>query len=745
MKIKQILLVFSMICALSIQAQNKVKYEMGKKYYDILGYSEAIPYFEDYLSKSKGDVDAMILLADCYQSINDYDNAEKWLIKIVESPDNKDKSQWVKLAQVQQNLEKYLEAKDNYSKYLEGNSSDIMALNQANSCANISYYDDSKDYLIENVGFNKNGHDFGAFVSDDKFYFTSTGANHENTEHNKALEDLYLHENFMDINEVDFSQSEYTFSEAKVSNLGLNTQYHEGPIWITKDKKTIYFTRNDYKPGSKGKDLNYDSHRVVNLKIFKADLDGNNISNIIELPFNSSDYSCGHPVFDEKNQVLIFVSDRPGGFGETDLWYAKYNNGNFETPLNFGEIVNTNGKEMFPFIDEKGNLYFSSNGLGGLGGLDIFVSKLNNLIASKPKSLLKPINSSSDDFSFYKFNTGKVGFISSNRPGGSGKDDIYMFTDNRYILDVKVIDALTKLPIPLADLEGYLNSSTIVNNKTDNKGEFSTEVKGTNTYSFIANAPHYFPNFDSIYIEPSKIIDKYELTIALLPQVAKLLVIDAKTKKPVHAAKVDISSICDNSTNSITTDASGTYIINVPKPCTLKMNATANSYFPKSKSFDLTDSDDTLELILVMDRIHGEDLVLKNIYYDFDKSDIREDAEPDLTFLYNFLSSNPSAKVELSSHTDARANDSYNLALSQRRADAAKAWLVKKGIKASRIVAVGYGERKPINNCTNDIKCTEEEHQMNRRTEFRVLNAGEVIQSVEKSDIKIDKCADCVF
>jgi outer membrane protein OmpA-like peptidoglycan-associated protein len=742
MKLKQILILLTVLSSFASYTQNRVKYELGKKYYDILGYSEAIPYFEEYLQKNSDDVHAIQLLSECYQSINDYENAEKWLKELASNSENNDNSVSLNLAKVLQSLSKYEDAATYYSKYLETSES-RLATNQLIACKQINLFADQKDFLLEKVNFNKSGHDFGSFIFGDKFYFTTT-EDITNNENKDVKKDMYLHENFMNINEVLYSKEEFTFSSAKPSTLGINTQYHEGPIWITEDGKTIFFTRNDYQEGSKGKDLSFDKNRITNLKIFKGDIYNDVVSNIVEFPFNSSEYSCGHPVFDEITNTLIFVSDMPGSIGGTDLWYSKFENNTFSTPMNFGETINTEGNEMFPFMS-KDSMYFASNGIGGMGGLDIFVSVMNNRIPDKPKNMGAPINSSFDDFAFYKYNNSRVGFISSNRPGGVGKDDIYMIMDNHYDLEVMIVDATTNLPIENASVKGTCQGKEFINKLTDNSGKFVSIVKGTNTYNFVADAPFYYMNYDSITIMPSKTQDKFSLVIPLHPLVAKIVVKDAMHKTPISGALLTITHKCDKITDTTVTNTLGNYSFDVKKSCDLTIQATANSYFPKNLNYILTDGNDTIVIEIWMDRIHSEEIVLKNIYYDFDQSFIREDAEPDLLYLYTFLKSNPKVIVELSSHTDARGLDIYNLKLSQKRADAAKQWLVNRGIKSDRIIAIGYGENKPINSCGNDVKCTEEEHQMNRRTEFRVLNSGKIIESVINQNIKIDRCTDCEF
>jgi outer membrane protein OmpA-like peptidoglycan-associated protein len=173
--------------------------------------------------------------------------------------------------------------------------------------------------------------------------------------------------------------------------------------------------------------------------------------------------------------------------------------------------------------------------------------------------------------------------------------------------------------------------------------------------------------------------------------------------------------------------------------------ANAKGYLPNVSKIATLNVIDTLHHVIELSPINNKPIVLNNIYYDFDKSYIRQDAVPDLNMLLTFMKNNTDAIIELSSYTDARGIDDYNQVLSQHRAESAVNWLVAKGINKDKIMAVGYGESKPINNCINDIICSEENHQRNRRTEFKVLNAGEVTVSQDKSNMRVDKCKNCPF
>ncbi len=260
----------------------------------------------------------------------------------------------------------------------------------------------------------------------------------------------------------------------------VNTEYHESSSAFTKDGNTVYFTRNNFLDGKKGKDKN----KTIRLKLYKATKTGDyNWTNIVELPFNSKEYSVAHPALSKDGKRLYFSSDMPGTLGMSDLWYVDIlGNDTYGTPVNLGPEINTEARESFPFISEKNNLYFSSDGRSGLGGYDIFVTPLND--AGKPGNITNlgaPSNSAQDDFGFIINEDDRIGYVSSNRGGdrGSIDDDIYLVKENCTItISGKVFDEETLVPLPNADVTLLNENNQLVN---------QTKSKSDGTYSFTAD------------------------------------------------------------------------------------------------------------------------------------------------------------------------------------------------------------------------------------------------------------------
>ncbi|MFD2529995.1 OmpA family protein [Polaribacter marinaquae] len=435
----------------------------------------------------------------------------------------------------------------------------------------------------------------------------------------------------------------------------VNSKYHESSVSFSPDKKTMYFTRNNYVAGK----YKVDKEGYNNLKILKAEWNYNKWDNVVELPFNSSEYSVGHPSVSKDGKKLYFVSDMPGGVGGTDIYVVEIKeNGGFGEVQNLGTTVNTEGREMFPFISDDDVLYFSSDGHFGIGALDIFSTKKENGTYTKPENLKAPVNSKLDDFAFSINSITKKGYLSSNREGGLGDDDIY------------AVESL---------------------------------------------------------IEP-------EFTPCV--QIVSGFVKDKKFHNILPGAKLVLKDDKGEIIEEIYADANAKFTFSLPCNKKYTLKATKEYSQPDTVSFDTT-SDKTVDLKLdfdlkvISDFTYNErgELIIKirPIYFDYNKSNIREDAAIELDKIVKIMKKYEKLVIRSSSHTDARGNEAYNEALSDRRAKSSVAYIINKGISNYRISGKGFGETRLVNNCvdnnshTNTVKCSEEQHQANRRTEFVII------------------------
>ncbi len=407
------------------------------------------------------------------------------------------------------------------------------------------------------------------------------------------------------------------------------------------------------------KKLGTNKKGVVLLKLYKATLKDGIWSNITELPFSSNEYSVSHPSLSADGTKLYFASDMPGSLGQSDLFVVDVlRNGKYGEPKNLGNKINTEGRETFPYISDGGSLYFSSDGHVGLGGLDIFVAVPEDFGFSSAFNVGKPINSSKDDFTFILNEDTNVGYFASNRRGGKGNDDIYSFKQ---------------------------------------------------TQELITSCMQYVEG----------------------------IILDSATNEPIFRADVTVKDMAGNTIYEAVSDIKGAYKIQVPCNSEYTIRATSDTYNPREIPLETTD---TFEYVyeLPISLIKEEDLLsttveinvgddlskvlqLKPIYFSLDTSEITPSAEVELQKIISTMRKYPDMKIEVRSHTDSRSSYWYNKRLSVKRMRATVKYIVEEGdIYWRRIRGKAYGERRLINKCKNDVPCTEEEHQENRRSEFIV-------------------------
>lgn len=396
------------------------------------------------------------------------------------------------------------------------------------------------------------------------------------------------------------------------------------------------------------------------------------------LNINKVNYWDSSPAFSSNGKTLYFASNRKGGLGGTDIYSAKMNSrGRLSKVKNLGASVNTTGNEMFPYISDDGHMYFASDGHPGFGGLDLFYAKRSNG-KTVVENLGEPINSNADDFGLYLFKADR-GFFTSNREEGKGDDDIYTFVNDDP--NLKVVNY-------------YLRGITMTHD--DN---------------------------DSLIILPNTKVELLDINNEVLDETTTGNNGEFLFRVYEHEHYVLIGEYVGKTERYLKTrEDFTTYGKSVPQEELKKLVTNI-----------------TLDTMLVLEKKEVDKIiVLDNIYYDLDKSNIRDDAALELDKLVTMLSDNPEIKIELSAHTDSRAPDNYNLNLSQRRAKSAVNYIISQGIDDSRLTAKGYGETMLI----IENALTEEEHQVNRRTEFKILEVGDIFKSTGESGFDEDQFFD---
>lgn len=610
--------------------------------FEKFGYMNAVSIYIEVDKNGYGSPDIYKKIADSYYFNANYSEANVWYEKLIKSTEDIDYEYYYRYSQTLKtipDLEKsnYYHALFSRMKKADSRAQQFEA--QSNYLSQIKT--DSKRYTISNLEINSAFSDYGVFESKDGIIFTSSRASKE------SKLDSWTKQPFSALYSSKVNASnQFENSESFLKNTIFNS--NESTAVLTKDGLTLYFTRNNFKK-NKQKKNNKDE---VSLKIYSARLKNGQWTDVVELAFNSDNYNCAHPTLSPDEKTLYFSSNMPGTLGQSDLYrVAILADGKFDAPENLGATINTEGRETFPFLSSNGELYFASDGHLGLGGLDVFVSKMNeDRSFSKPVNLGNPINTAYDDFAYVINSETQIGYLSSNRPEGKGSDDVYKFIENTSIYSVeaqvftgKLQDALFGTPISNATVSLFDDSRKIVDKTTTNaNGEFILNNNYT-TLGWYLRYEHDAYETKEDYIK-SQLISNKNTSIVLLPKEIQL-------KQGVDLAK----------------------------------------FFS-----------------------------IQNIYFDLDDSKINAKAEKQIAILLHVLQQYPELKLEIKSHTDSRASADYNLELSNKRALATLNWLVAKGIHVSRITSKGLGEKEPINRCVDGVTCSEEEHQMNRRSEFIV-------------------------
>ncbi|MGK6352490.1 OmpA family protein [Parapedobacter sp. DT-150] len=580
-------------------------------------------------------------LAACYQMMNDYEAAENWFARVVQHPDS-DPENLLRYGAVLKANGKYREAKAQLEAYASatGNRERVAVELAGCDSAMVWMADPTLHQLRNEHGVNTARSEFSVSPQGETVYYTGepealAGQGAYGWTGNAFLR-VYTARRGGDNG----------LSAGLLAGDSINGGvYHTGPVAVADAGQTLYVTRT--YPGRDGQRTKEDGQRFSTNKLelyIYQQRDGQ--WEITPFLHNNKDaYSVGHAAPSPDGNTIYFVSDMPGGQGGTDIWYCQRQADDTWGPYTHaGPTINTPGNELFPSIGADGTLYYSSDGLPGMGDLDIFQSNGAMVDWSKPVNLRYPINSPGDDFA-YIANTetdGIAGYLSSNRKGGVGSDDIYSFTWEQPVTILMLAGTTSdkstgeRLPAAVTLYDGA--REIVAQQYSDETGLFTFALEPEQSYTVLGRREGY--HADSAAVSTAGIRQSDTLRVALLLE--------------------PISEV-------------------------------------------------------------GKTFELENIYYDFDRHEIRSDAAAVLDELVRTMRDNPTLRIELASHTDSRGSDTYNMALSQRRAQSAVDYLASRGIARDRMVAQGYGESRLANHCDDGIPCSSADHQANRRTVIAIL------------------------
>ncbi|MEN8201881.1 MAG: OmpA family protein [Bacteroidota bacterium] len=648
-----------LLCSLPLDAQKKQKDSRAQAAYDAGEYFEAIDLYKNAYNKvSDKERKTAILfkIGECYRILGDARSAELWYKKAVRE-DYQDPIIYLRYGQMMLVNEKYEDAEEQFSTYLDLVPDDPRGSRGVESCeAAIVWKENPTGYIVENMRyFNSRQRDFSpAYVNEGyaEIFFTSTREDASGNDTHGATG-----QNFADIFSSSMDRKGKWSVPVPVESL--NTEFEDGTPVVSSDFSTLYITRC-----KRGK------NQQLGCQIYRSASTGDGWSEPeIEFEELGDSITTAHPAISPDGLTLYFVSDMPGGLGENDIWkVTRDSEGSaWGAPANMGEHINTPGNELYPYVHPDGTLYFSSDSRIGLGGLDIYKARLDEVGNWNMENMKPPINSPEDDFGIVFEADVERGFFSSSRKG-RGNDEIFSFVlpPLEFSVTGVVKDEQTDQILPGSIVKSVGSDGITIETNTGDEGSFKFMLKPATDYVFIASQPGYLNGKERESTRGMDQSKEFEVTIYL---------------------------------------ASTEQVIELP-----------------------------------------------NIFYDFAKWDLRPESMVSLDNLVETLNDNPNVTIELMSHTDSRGTPADNQELSQKRAQSVVDYLISKGIAADRLQAKGYGESQPkvvdekvitqydfleledvlTENFINQLEgaeLQEKAHQVNRRTEFRVLSTDYIPQN----------------
>ncbi len=703
----------AILCASPAFSQNNSPAVKADKLYQSFAYHEAIDEYLKVLAKEPENATAIRNIADCYRLTNNSEKSEVYYAKVVKLKDAKPTDKYHYAQSLMYNA-KYDEAKKYFSEYAAVSTSDERAQNSLSAIGKIDeFFLDSAKSIVSKILINSDKADFSPVFFHDGIVFVSSRESQAKDRTHTWTGNPFLTLYYAQGKDANLRSAELFSKE-------IQSKFNDGPACFNKEGNQLYLTRNSSS-------LSNRSDRVVKLKIVTSKFEDGKWSEPTDLPFISNQYNTAHAWLAKDGIRLYFASDMPGGYGGMDLYYVDKTDDGWSAPMNLGNKINTKGNELFPFVNDDNTLYFSSDGQVGLGGLDVYECTYKDGKWSEPRNMGYPVNTHKDDFALTLDKEGSKGYLSSNRAGGKGDDDIY-FVEllKKIVVAGTVTDKKTGKPIEGADVilkdrEGKELARTQA--KVDGTYEF--ELEYNKDYSLLAEKAGYSKEskmISTVNTKESKIIVDFKLQKLLFG--IEGIVSDKETGVPLEQSNVVLLNSSNKEIGSVTTGPDGYYSFTLESDKKYRVKASHEGYFSKSEEVStIGKKEGKIKLDMPLEKIVlNKPIRLDNIYYDLAKWNIRPDAAKELDKLVQILKDNPTIVIELSSHTDCRASDAYNMDLSDKRAKSAAKYIVEVGkIDKERITGKGYGETMLINRCANGVKCSEAEHQENRRTEFKVL------------------------
>ncbi|WP_421762639.1 OmpA family protein [Ekhidna sp.] len=673
--------------------------ERGDRSYKNGSYEEAAIFYERAFKKDTSKLPLALKIAESYYHIDQYEFAEKWFR--VGLKDNKDltSQNMLDFAQVLMVNQKYEEAELWLKQYKSSEGSHLIASKKLSSIENIhKHFRDSASIEIEPLSINTKYAEFSPFYYGFGIVYLSDHHSNDVT------------------NAMGWSAEEYTtvfyteelesgrMKDPEVFHQGLNSEYHEGPL-VFYDRNKIIFTR----AGIPNKN-NAESH----LELYYAEYDSRKDQwiNMKPLPFNDPNYSVGQPAISKDGKTLVFSSNMPIGYGGTDLYVSKFQDGEWSEPKNLGEFINSVGDDMFPFLINEKELIFSSDGHGGLGDLDLFRAPLNASSHDEVENLGYPFNSSYADFGFISDSLGRTGFFTSNRERGGFDDDIYRFTAK-----------WSRVQCIVRAASGEILSNAKVNFIVGGMVRDSrfTDANGMTDFLALPGEEIKLQVIKEGYVSQNDVITSNEL-FAGMAMTSTITLEKEPIARPERVdPDVELQELYNRRKAMVQVNGrvyeyrevgNSRFIVNADEKILL-----SNTPADDGQSVEERAKQAVEEKGLDMQEMYS----LKNIYFDLDSNELTEQGKEELDKVVKIMTVDQKIAFSINSYADSRGSMKYNDELAFKRSQKIARYLIENDVPGSRLILDSYGEQGILNHCEDATECEERFHAVNRRSELELV------------------------
>ncbi len=708
---KTLVVLAILFCSIGLHAQSNTS--RADKLFDKFNYAEALDEYFRLRQRDSLNVHINRQIGICFRKLGLIEQSTPWFEQVIGQNEAalSDKLHYAEGLKAAGDYERAVFWYRRYAKEMPGDRRAELHL------ADPGYYNqllaDSLRYELMHLDINTDNPSFGMGRFNGRFIFSSAGVKDYSGNSDSRSELAYL-----DIYVCDLDRYGEAINVEPLTG-AVNSNYHDGPACFDEAAQTMYITRNNMKGGRPV----YDKSGTANLKIYSFSLENGKWFDAPELPFNSPEYSAGHPAVDPDGEYMIFVSNMPGGYGGTDLYISYRHSDGWSEPTNLGPEINTEGNEMFPFIGDQGNLYFSSDGHAGLGGMDLFITLANETTGrmgfTKPRNLGAPINSRADDFSIYYDDNEEIGYFSSNR-GGLGKDNLFRFNRKHFSYQVFAATLTAKEQVTFSAKQIRLRSHTTGKDsllRLDETGSFRAMVKAGERYEIFLGDQAANPEAPVMSFEiDEKLTETYRFGGVVMVEKVDLVAAEFLQERSLAMPMFDLTAQTGSSIRDRLTDLRD------------EAKLLSDSEFDALSGSNLLDDSELMQLLAALSE-EAADLNrqlleerLNNLHFGFDSYTIRSSERSQITALAEILNAAPGVEVAIKAHTDSRGDENYNLLLSMRRAKSIQTALTERGVDEDRIRIAWVGSSELLVDCESQ-PCSAKDHALNRRAEIVVLRA----------------------